>query len=564
MIITPDLKILVHNYVERSGYKPLTSNNANETEREVLDISSKVISVQTSKSKSQPSGRFTIVIAPDRNWIATLAAGSWVTIHLQNQTINDDDLYGQKCLKMVGRIDSVRSTIQVDQETGARQTVFYIVGRDWGQVFESILYIDVMATFYGDDPMSMAIKNGGFDTELIKAAESGSGLPSTSAIVSFIINLWGKNGSSTIAKTLDKTTDGRIPAARLAPSSQFVLPDSLYKEFGNKGLVDNINQVYGKLTAVDSYKDEPESVGYINMKAVVGGVPVWNMIQSHSNLIVNEVLCDLRWDSKNSKKDKPTFAIYKRIKPFYLGQNLSDTGSVKLKPSDEKIKSLFFNLKRIDINNDSVLSLDYGNNWLDRINFVEIVGDVSLFYTLSKIDAGNAQKFSEGAAYYDPQSFSREGFKSLQFTTTFFPPPDKEKGWAIDSVNKWVPVVSSWHFDVHKMLNGTITLVGHDDYIGVGDNISVNSSLLFLTTPINRQKTDSTKLLAHVESVDHSFTIDPYGKRSLITTVTFSRGVITNSECNALFNPESFGVDNSTKTMSADQELLPNTIEVKE
>jgi hypothetical protein len=82
------------------------------------------------------------------------------------------------------------------------------------------------------------------------------------------------------------------------------------------------------------------------------------------------------------------------------------------------------------------------------------------------------------------------------------------------------------------MLNGTMTIIGQNTYIGVGDNIQINADLISptpnLTITSNKNNTNNY-LLAHVENVQHSFTVNEEGARQFITTIQFVRGILVNS-----------------------------------
>ena len=69
---------------------------------------------------------------------------------------------------------------------------------------------------------------------------------------------------------------------------------------------------------------------------------------------------------------------------------------------------------------------------------------------------------------------------------------------------------------------------GTDEYIGVGNNIMFDAGLVNPTSNMNSDQSgvnSTTYILAHVESVEHSFAnID--GARTYTTTVQFVRGIL--------------------------------------
>jgi hypothetical protein len=83
------------------------------------------------------------------------------------------------------------------------------------------------------------------------------------------------------------------------------------------------------------------------------------------------------------------------------------------------------------------------------------------------------------------------------------------------------------------MLNGTIVLHGVDDYIAVGDNIRFDAGFINPTPNINQATADAGTnmfVLAHIESVSHSFTLVNGDARSYTTTIQFVRGVVVNNQ----------------------------------
>jgi hypothetical protein len=82
------------------------------------------------------------------------------------------------------------------------------------------------------------------------------------------------------------------------------------------------------------------------------------------------------------------------------------------------------------------------------------------------------------------------------------------------------------------MLNGTITIYGTTEYIGVGNNIRFDAGLINPTPNINlatKKKGSNSFILAHVESVSHSFSVTPDGARAYRTTIQFVRGIVVNA-----------------------------------
>ena len=84
-------------------------------------------------------------------------------------------------------------------------------------------------------------------------------------------------------------------------------------------------------------------------------------------------------------------------------------------------------------------------------------------------------------------------------------------GFDMNHLAGWAMALKTWYFDTHKMLNGTVTLTGIDGYIAVGDNVKLDADVLNPSHNFNGKAVKSkekTYLLAHVESVSNSFSIN--------------------------------------------------------
>ena len=102
-----------------------------------------------------------------------------------------------------------------------------------------------------------------------------------------------------------------------------------------------------------------------------------------------------------------------------------------------------------------------------------------------------------------------------------------------NSLVGWKFLLREWYFDTHRLLNGSISFAGINDYIQVGDNVIIDGRVLNITPNIKRQNIETSQhgfLLAHVESINHNFTINPDGHRSYITSIQFVRGILVENE----------------------------------
>lgn len=570
---TPQAEVIVYNYKDRAGSSTkssLSSFAPISSDVEVIRLKTSVISISTSKTKSQPAGTFQIILAPTYNWLSVLSPGSWLTIHMVKDSyspgVKDIDPNDMRALKMIGRIDSVRAAVTADQSTGARNTVFYVTGRDWGQVFESYLYIDPAAFYQKDDSLS-SISKLSFDT-IAGEYWAKDGYSTTTGLMNFILEIWGKRSQR------DLLAGSGLSGDRYQPLQDFILPRELSAVLGGSDspfrvsslssskLSELISIKSGTLVSKDTYEDQQETAGQPSPHALIGNNQLWAILHAHSCDVVNEIIADLRWEG-----NRPSFTLYKRVKPFSLSPSsgfnprqlvdLAFSGSGNAK----KISSSFFNVRQVIIDKDDVISLDAGNNWQDRINFIEVLPSQS-FITIpgDKVTSALMPQIKNDSALLDAPSFPREGLKPLLFRTEYVPLKDKTPD--VNAIKDWLPVIKSWYFDAHKTLNGTISFIGQSNYIGVGDNIVVDSSVLGQAPMVagqNQLGGEASTLVAHVESVTHSFQVLGDGSRTFTTSIAFVRGVIGNADATALLDESSFGIDSRADALPINSEKIPNS-----
>jgi hypothetical protein len=554
---TPTAAIVIYSYSDRGG-----SSNILSIKDEMIIATKSIVSISTQKTKASPAGSFVVELAPTRNWIATISPGSWIEIHMSPDYMKPEDIYksSSKTLKMIGRIDSVRMNMSVDQQSGARRTVYTLEGKDWGQIFESMLYIDPYITNSLDDPFYKVIKLLSA-SEIFDKATPISRVFSPSVLIKSIIRAWGSK---------QQIEPGVSDISRWAPLSQFVLPLALAakidKTIPSYNLADNIKYKFGRLSFLskkESYEDsEVEATGVINPNSLVGVHNIWQILTEHSAHVVNEMFCDMRWEG-----DKPQLSLFKRPRPFWL------SATPPINPDARKITSPFFNLKRTEIPKDLIISIDAGDNWRDLVNFIEVMPDYSVVATPDDVTkALTGAWVKKDAAVYDNtgRSFARNGLKPLMFSTTFMPPNEEGVGDP-GRLTNWLPVLKHWYFDAHKMLNGSISFMGLGDYIGVGENISVDASVLGMTNFVKNQANITlgssatvlnVQLVAHIESVSHKFYYAENGSRSYTSNIGFVRGVFSDPSCSILTDTQSFGIDTDANALSSTDETIKNTYEI--
>lgn len=535
-IRTPHAAVIVWNYVDRIGAndKIKKVEDLDATERVVISTIS-CVAIQTSKSKSEPQGSFQIILAPTKNWVSTLTAGSWCAILMSNEPITEKSInrVDKNSLKMIGKIESVRAQVTVDAD-GARKTLYFVAGTDWGHIFNSTMYVDP----YLGNPDDQRSLNSQFselmisllfnDKNTLNHTYVNSNLRSLLSIFGGTLNKGVTKEGDDVNRLLKSVYSFRIPEDMLQ-YLKLIAPNG--KESQSRDIIQSLNLVTGKLIDQNKYQATNEAVGVIDPYTLQNSHTLWQILLENSNPALNEMLAEFNWGNAGLE-----LTLYNRIKPFsYKGFKSGQAGS--------GLKSYFQLLQQQYIDPNLVISVNAGTNWRDKINFIEIRPDSALFL---ENDETNLQTLiRQKVQTADRGAFNREGFRA-QFISTRQMPSSlliKNKmdiGAAMrdfDGLKTWVNIMKEWYFDTHRMLNGTIVLTGISDYIAVGSNIKFNADLINPTPNINEQsfkKGSNEYVLAHVESISHSFTVNDSGAREYVTTIQFVRGVIVDST-NVLF-----------------------------
>lgn len=537
-VLTPHAAVIVWNYADRIGTEKLT--NLNGVEETIISTLS-CVSIQTTKSKSNPAGSFELVLAPFKNWISTITSGSWCAILMSNKKITEASLKkaDPSMVKMVGKIETVRcETRQVGDQ---RQTRYLVSGTDWGHIFNNILYVENLLAAVNEPRLQ-----GNSAAVALRKALFGEGkTPQSFAVkdnLRSLLNIFGNN--------LDGFTEAGQDINRLAKSTyDFMMPKEMVDFFefvgpNNKSNKENIitrviNLKTGRLIGQDKYDNHPDSYGFIDPFSLQGTNTFWQVLLDNSNPVLNEMFNEIQWTTDG----RPMLTLYNRIKPFSFRSTSGSGFSTVSKdmPADiasliqtgnemNALRSMFQNVKTHVIEDITVMSVNAGTNWRDKYNFIEIKPQFPDFEIIANWSKQKTQQA-------DQDAFNREGFRPLIVGTKQFPVSPESGKFNPDQLKAWALLMREWYFDTHRLLNGTIVITGTNEYIAVGNNIRFDAGLINPTPNINKASNNAKKnkyILAHVENVSHSFTIDDEGARTFVTTIQFVRGIVVNQN-NQLF-----------------------------
>ncbi len=519
LIRTPHAAVIVWNYDDRITTKGISSSFNKVSEVIISTVS--LVSITTNKSKGDPVGTFNFTLAPTRNWVATLTPGSWCAILMSNEPFDASSFEHAKPnqVKMFGRIETVRVNVSVNEEA-ARSTSFIVSGQDWGSIFRNLIYSDPVVQDPSDDK---GVQANAFYQQWKQNVFSDnndtliSGVPNN---IQTILSILG--GAFKLPET------GRLAKA----THEVTLPEELctYFKFVDPGgnaissvkFTDFLSLIWGPLVDEDQYDNndvKQTGTSAINPFTLQGQHSLWDVLQEHSNVALNEMFLEMYW----SALDKgPQLLLYNRIRPFSYTE---DPASSNI---DTSMRSMFQYVPEHKLDDEAVINVSAGTNWHDKYNFAEIrpnTGESSFFNVLTTPKNQVSQGSDRGSDVWD-----REGFRPIIFSIKQLP-YDQDSITAapdLDAINRWVNLIQEWYFDSHRLLNGQVVMHGSSEYIPVGDNIMFDAGLIGVTHNYNSGAVDKTKVyvLAHVESVQNNFTVNSDGTRSFQTIIQFVRGII--------------------------------------
>lgn len=591
-VLTPEASVIIWNYNHRLDSVRRSSGQISEK----IILTNSLTYLATSKSKSQPAGSFEFRLAPDFNWVARITPGSWCVILMANNNpvpstgapklkipnsgeLITYDKAKSNTLKMLGRIHSVRADITVD-ESGARSTSYIVTGEDWAGVYNTYIYIDPIVRNSNLDKLTDIAQIHRMGLDKMLPVMGATALPSTTMMVDAITLLWGV-AANDMQKAFEES--GNLGASnpikpeeirQLGSGKQFTMPQEVAEFMGFSNTIGNdvemgkiIKGYYGRLSAYDKYDKHDESFGLYSPQNFFGTHTFWQLLNDVSNLAVNELVADIRWQ-QGILTEQPELALYKRVKPFITRLNfVGPLEKVIAKSNIDAVTSEFRYVKRHIIDLNDVITINAGTNWRDKINFIEI----NTMQQLGTVPYDSQIKGSN--QLYDTDAYLREGFRPL-FETTYFTTVDKT-GTTIEPLGStdWKYAMREWYFNTHLMLNGSMVIVGQDRHIGVGDNIMIDADV-FGTVPMNAAMASpllkTTKFfLAHVEQISNTVQVDPNtGARTFSTVIYFVRGIFTKEDGTLLGNNKfdiaagmtSEAVDEASNRMSKSQLSRSNVV----
>lgn len=518
---------------------------------QVIILDSEIVSASVQSSKQSYVGSASIQLLPGtHNYIYETNAGDWMMVWMVN---NEEDRLSLRSLiassaqindfysglKFVGRVQSVRQSLN-QSPGGMREVTYTIQGASFKELDAMIYYdpllqqqVDGWADYYARlgqtiDKFILFNENG---LDPATAIEFFLDLNVGSGVAENTFSNFHEQNSPTTGQNIQPTAGTTNEAAPFG----YCVPQLIGTVLGQTGASINSAMSYGSLLdsiiGVQTYQDvqniNTSNKGGLafnpglrnsgsNRFRTVGGnllgqflpeqpqfsnIPLWSHIMAYVNPAVNEMYATLRPDNTGHIQLTLTVRQY----PFTSAiiANANNGGIVRTGTDNAEAwypVTPYLSMPRWEIDPTLVESHDLGKSDSLRYNFVLIVGD--LVQAVNEIaDVGSRIR---NPPRTDVLDIGRNGLRMY--------PHQKVKCSQYDFIQNlpgvWQQLVADFAQGMQMTISGTITMLGVQAPIAVGDNVEYEGNVY------------------HIEGLTHHWSISN-GERDFKTMVQVSTGMLS-------------------------------------
>jgi len=495
----PDAYIVFFPYLQEKT--PGADNfDPSYLETKSIFVRSELISVSTSKPKTG-MGSWSATVASSKNYKALIHQGCWAMIYISDQQLDqpNSDLGVGKGLKMLGQVKSVRCIEVMDASSGTKSVRYEFAGVDFHTVLESQVYINRIITGSKDPKTSPIV-----DALVLFKQYLTQQLSPDESVRSIIEAVLGKKES------LDHVLNSSVVTA----GGVYAIPPKVAAQLTGAPAADN------KFIEVLDLKLQPALVGKICLQPDLGGMfSCWSLAQTYSHRILNELYTDLMpvdgilkptvvlraipfSSPPGSSEFTKTKSIYdhrdERIDGFKTNSMMSGKGTT---PND-----LGLYISR-SIEEHEIMGLNYGKSDSERFNFFFVLSNTAIQNGMNGAKLYELTNQASIQSLGDPNSLARHGIRPYITTSDYLNLSD-------DHIIQVNTIARDLWSRAHLYENGTVTIIGSAHHIPVGTNILLKDR----------------GWLAHVERVDHSYSVGATGRKNYSTSIAFVRMQTLNGE----------------------------------
>lgn len=417
------------------------------------------------------------------------------------------------------KIQTVRKKLMVDPQSGIKRLVYSIQAFGFTE-FNNVIYYDPQV--FNQATGNLALFQAQFDkfwSKLVKDKKTQS----IQELMQMLINTLVGQGT--------KNLNTKLPAP---PNRHFKVPTTVGKLMGVKATYASeiYNYIFGvwgdskvgkasKVDPKDGFnpsisKDSEKPAGFFKTPTDIQGhrkleaeywnnVKVWEILKKYQNPVINEMYSTYRVNVNG--RVMPTLVV--RQKPF---SSLHFNGSAKT--------TNFMNIPRWRISSNLIYDIDLGKDDAARINFVQIKTRSLSTNQSSDLAKQTATKNFQA----DGGDIERNGLRPFLATANFDYPQTSKK----TKGKEWAELVGDWLINGHLREAGTITCVGIEEPISVGDNLEFDG------------------VVYHIDNIRHTMTIDNTGRKQFRTHLQVSFGTDLRSTKTQPVYPEMEHTDSLT------------------
>ena len=504
------------------------------------------VQVTTTQSKRTHTPMMSAMLKPgDINYETAIHPGDFVFLNIVDWNEYADRI-AQKALekkpingdhdgfKGIFKVQSVRKMLAVNPETGIKQLMFQIQAYGMTELNNSIYFND----------------------QVIPPDQQGKSLLFFERIGASINSLITKKGQSNVQAILKILTELCLGAGptelgkkdkagnTLSPNSIFLLPSMVGELLGVKAKVvlDIYRFIYGiqefsagsvtKLSLGMNPSNLQNTTGpFLETKKACTGttfirveywnqVTAWALLQQYANLPINEMFTSFKLNPDG--RIMPTIT-YRQI-PFTTDSFEGDS------------VTRFLTLPRWRISPAMIYDLNLGRDEAARINYVQVFGRSNMgqdvkFLMAEQIRLGNFQ--------IDSDDIRRHGLRPWIITTNFDFPTENTKQTTFSPY--WASLMADSIFGGHLKMNGHIKCAGIEEPIAPGDNLELDD------------------VVYHIETVTHTASCSPDGKKKFETTLELSNGIdIRSSKSGVVYaEMDNFDIQDELKKDYSRDHILP-------
>lgn len=483
-----------------------------------------VQAVNVNQTKSNHIGTLNATLYPTQEFLSLIHPGDYVFCWMVHSETTWSDLISKIAnkspankfgdgLKFYGRVNSIREQTQ-QQPDGSRIGRFVLNANSFSELDATFFYEQHLSTLQEGISTQLSQLNLDLD-KVVDTSEGARGIVPNKMIVSLIDVFLGvgikKNLSSGETNPALKSTFGTEgDYAHILPEDVGLILNKSLKSGRALKTADTLEVIHGiQHYSNGSTSQDPKDSDAVSKSFAPDGtlqsdsrrstgedllgrnspIPptlinqsLWSICQNYLNGACNEMYTTLRVNPDGDVV--PTVVV--RQMPF--STDAATASGI----------TYFNELPRWKIPSVIVHNSDIGRSDALRFNFLHLYG------TTDTVSARNiTQQMVDNPPKYDEMDIARSGLRPFMQTVPCWVDETRE----LQGPGRWMEIIGDFIFGQHMALTGTLTTVGIQSPICVGDNLEWDN------------------VLYHIESISHSCAINSDGRKSFVTTLGLTHGM---------------------------------------